>query len=86
MHIVNELAEAVTIDDQEYEEIVAEYEKEILVLEGVPEPPVTDTTFDIALVQGKPRYITFIFNDHYICVVHLHCRKFYGNHMHIIYI
>jgi hypothetical protein len=31
MHIENELAEIVTTGDQEYEEIVEEYEKEILV-------------------------------------------------------
>jgi hypothetical protein len=86
MHIVNELAEAVTVDDQEYEEIVEDYEEEILVPEGVPEPLVTDTALDMALVQDKLRCITLIFNDHYICVMHLCCRKIYGNHMHILYI
>ena len=36
MHVVNELAEVVTIDDQGYEEVVEEYE------EDFPEPPPTD--------------------------------------------
>jgi hypothetical protein len=33
MHIENDLVEFVTIDDQEYEEIVEEYEEKILVPE-----------------------------------------------------
>ena len=36
MHIVNELAEIVTTDDQAYEEVVEEYEEEFL------EPLLTD--------------------------------------------
>jgi len=31
MHIENAMVEFVTVDDQEYEEIVEEYEEEILV-------------------------------------------------------
>ena len=42
MHIENELAEIVTIGDHEFEEIIEEYEEEILVLEEIPEPPLTD--------------------------------------------
>ena len=38
MHVENELAKIVTIDDHEFEE----YEEEILVQEKVPEPPLTD--------------------------------------------
>jgi hypothetical protein len=60
MHVENDLVEIVTVDDQEYEEIVEEYEEEILVLKEFPEPPKTDTT-DTAPAQGKPRYITRIF-------------------------
>jgi glutathione synthase/RimK-type ligase-like ATP-grasp enzyme len=41
MHIENELVEYVTTVDQEYEEIVEEYEEEVLVQEFL-EPPVTD--------------------------------------------
>ena len=40
MHVENELAEIVTIGDHEFEEVIEEYE-EILVQE-VPEPPLTD--------------------------------------------
>jgi hypothetical protein len=56
IHIKNELAEIVTTSDQEYEEIVEEYEEEILIQEKVPEPPLTDAA-DTAPAQGKPRYI-----------------------------
>jgi hypothetical protein len=48
MHVENDLVEIVTVDDREYEEIVEEYEEEILVLEGVLEPPATDSVFDTA--------------------------------------
>ena len=43
MHIENELAEIVTTGDHEAEEIIEEYEEEILVQEEVPEPPLTDS-------------------------------------------
>ena len=42
MHVENELAEIVTTNDHEFEEIVEEYEEEILMQEEVLEPPVTD--------------------------------------------
>ena len=42
MHIENESAEIVTTDDREFEEIVEEYEEEILIQEEVPESPLTD--------------------------------------------
>ena len=58
MHVENELVEIVTTDDREFEEIVEEYEEEILVQE-VPEPPLTDSA-DTAPAQGKPRCITSI--------------------------
>jgi hypothetical protein len=38
MHVENELVEFVTVGDQEYEEIVEEYEEEILVSEEILEP------------------------------------------------
>jgi uncharacterized membrane protein len=56
---VNELAETVTVGDQEYEEIVEEYEEEILVPEEVQEPLLTDFA-DTVPAQGKPRCITLI--------------------------
>ena len=43
MHVENELVEIVTTDDCELEEIVEEYEEEILVREEVLEPPPTDS-------------------------------------------
>ena len=53
MHAENELAEIVTTGDHECEEIVEEYEEEILVQEEVSEPPPTDSA-DTAPAQGKP--------------------------------
>ena len=63
MHIENELVEIVTTDDREFEEIVEEYEEEVLVREEVPEPPLTDSA-DTAPAQGKPQCITLIFYNH----------------------
>jgi hypothetical protein len=81
MHVENELVEFVTTGEQEYEEVVEEYEEEIPVQEGVPEP--IDAA-DTAPAQGKPRCITLILLiTVYIFVVYLHYKKFYGNHMHI---
>ena len=57
MHIENESAEIVTTGDHEFEEIIEEYEEEILVREEVQEPPMTDLA-DTMSAQGKPRYIT----------------------------
>ena len=42
MHVENELSEIVTIGDHEFEEIIEEYEEEVLVQEEVLEPPLTD--------------------------------------------
>ena len=51
------------VDEQDYEEVIEEYEEEILVQEGVSEPFVVDFT-DPSPAQGKPRCITPIFTDH----------------------
>jgi hypothetical protein len=83
MHVENNLVEFGTADDQEYEEIVEEYQKEIFVPEEFQEPPVTDTT-DLEPAQGKPPCITHIFYNHYIYMCGaftLH--EFYDTHMHI---
>ena len=53
------MAKIVTTGDHEFEEIVEEYEEEILVQEEVPEPPPTDSA-DTTPAQGKPRCITSI--------------------------
>jgi hypothetical protein len=81
MHIENDLGEFGTSDDQEYEEIIEEYEEEIFVLEEFEEPPVTDTT-DTAPAQGNPRCITRIFYNHYIYGAFM-LQEFYDTHMHI---
>ena len=38
MHVENELAEIMTTGNHQFEEIIEEYEEEILVQEKVPEP------------------------------------------------
>ena len=42
MHVENELVAFMTEGDQEYEEVIEEYEEEVLEQEEVPEPPRTD--------------------------------------------
>ena len=63
MHVENKLVEFVTAGEQEYEEVIKEYEEEILVQEEVLEPPLTDWA-DTAPAQDKPRCITLILNNH----------------------
>ena len=77
MHVDNELVEFVTADEQEYEEVIEEYEEEILVQEGAPKPPATDFD-DTSPAQGMPWRITLILNKHwkYIYDVHLCCRSY----------
>jgi hypothetical protein len=69
MHIKNESAEIVTIGEHEFEEIIEEYEEEILMQEEVLKAPLTNAV-DTAPDQGKPRCITLIFYKHriYVCV------------------
>jgi hypothetical protein len=71
MHVENDLVEFGAADDQEYEEIVEEYEEEIFVPEEFQEPPMTDTT-DLAPAQGKC-----------VCVWCITLQEFYDTHMHI---
>ena len=42
MHVENELVEFMTAGEQEYEEVIEEYEEEILMQEEVPKLPLTD--------------------------------------------
>ena len=82
MHVENELVEIVTTNDREFEEIIEEYEDEILVREEVPEPPPTDSV-DTAPAKGKPRCITLIFYNHCIYMLRAFTlQEFYENHMH----
>ena len=53
MYVENELMEIVTTGDREFEEIVEEYEQEILVQEEVPEPPLTNSA-DTAPATASP--------------------------------
>ena len=53
MHVDNELIEFVPADEQEYEEIIEEYEEEILVQRGAPEPSVADLV-DTRLPKASP--------------------------------
>ena len=57
MQVDHELVEFVPADEQDYEEIIEEYEKEVLVQEGASEPFVADFV-DTLPAQDKPRYIT----------------------------
>ena len=63
MHVENELVEFVTAGEQEYEEVIEEYEEEVLMQEEVLEPSLTDLA-DTSPAQGKPRCITLILKDH----------------------
>ena len=67
MHVESELVEFVTVGKQEYEEVIEEYEEEVPVQEGIPEPPMTDFA-DTPSAQGKPRCITLILNNHWIYI------------------
>ena len=67
MHVDNELVEFVSTGEQEYEEIIEEYEEEILIQEGALEPSVADFA-ETPPVQDKPRSITLILNDHWIYI------------------
>ena len=63
MHVDNKLVEFVPTDEQDFDEVIEEYEEEILVQEGAPKASVIDFV-DTSPVQGKPRCITLILNDH----------------------
>jgi hypothetical protein len=63
MHVDHELVEFVPADKQDYEEVIEEYEEEILMQEGAPELFAADFV-DTLPAQGKPQCITHIFNDH----------------------
>ena len=42
MHVESELVEFVAAKEPELEEVIEEYEEEVLVQEEAPEPPVAD--------------------------------------------
>ena len=53
MHVDNELIEFMPADEQDYEEIIEEYEEEVPVQVGALEPFVADFV-DTPPAQGKP--------------------------------
>ena len=63
IHVDNELVEFVPAGEQKYEEIIEEYEVEILIQEGATKPSIADFA-DTPPAQGKPRCKTLILNDH----------------------
>ena len=71
MHVDHELVEFVPTDEYDYEEVIEEYEEEIPVQEGAPEPFGADFV-DPPPAQGKPRCITHIFewllNKYMMCI------------------
>ena len=71
MHVDHELVEFVPMDKQDYEEVIEEYEEEILMQEGAPEPFSADFA-DPSPAQGKPWCITHIFTDHWIYIYDVH--------------
>ena len=42
MHVDHELVDFVPVDEQVYDEVIEEYEEEILMQEGAPEPVGAD--------------------------------------------
>ena len=63
----SQVVESVPVDEQDYEEVIEEYEEEILVQEGAPEPFGANFV-EPPPTQGKPRCITLILNDHWIYI------------------
>ena len=57
MHVDHELVDFMHVGEPEYDEVIEEYEEEILVQEGAQEPVGADLT-DPSPVQDKPRCIT----------------------------
>ena len=71
MHVDHELVDFVPVGEPEYDEVIEEYEEEILVQEEAPEPAGADLA-DLSPAQGKPRCITPILNDHWIYIYDVH--------------
>jgi hypothetical protein len=82
MYVENELVEFMTTGEQEFDEVIEEYEEEVLVQEEFSEPPMTDTA-DTTPAQDKPRCITYIL----IIMLYMHCaftlQECYDTHMHV---
>jgi hypothetical protein len=53
MHVDHEEVEYVAAEEQDYEEVIEEYEEEIFVPEEFQEPPVIDASY-FAPTQASP--------------------------------
>ena len=71
MHVAHELVEFMPVDEQEYDEVIEEYEEEILVQEGAPKPFGANFA-DPPPAQGKPWCITPILLSLNIYVYDVH--------------
>ena len=71
MHVDHELVEFMPVDEQDYKEVIEEYEEEILVQEGAPEPFGANFV-DPPPTQGKPWCITLILNNHWIYMMYIY--------------
>ena len=70
MYVDHELVEFVPVDEQDYEEVIEEYEEEILMQEGAPELFGADFA-DPPPAQGKPRcipHILWLLNIYMMCI------------------
>ena len=82
MYVDHELVEFMPVDDQEYKEVIEEYEEEILMQEGASEPAGADLA-NLSPAQGKLRCITLFLNDQWIYIWYAFMlQAFYGNYMH----
>ena len=59
MYVDHKLVEFMPVDEQDYEEVIEEYEEEILVQDVAPEPFGADFA-DSSPAQGKALCITHI--------------------------
>ena len=66
-HVDHELVDFVPVGEPEYDEVIEEYEEKIFAQEEAQEPIGADPA-DPAPAQGKPRRITYIFNNHWIYI------------------
>ena len=76
MHVDNELVEFMPMGEQEYEEIIEEYEEKILVQEGAPEPFAADCWHTACPRQALVHNLYFWMVIEYIYDAHLRYRHF----------
>ena len=74
MHVDHELVEFVSVDEQDYEEVIEEYEEEVFAQEEAQEPVGASPT-DPAPAQGKPQRITpiLIITEYMYVYIYMMC-------------